>query len=86
MAGLLLQLEGHVLGHMTEPGALPESLDEATLHTPGAAVVVDARKPFEQGVGEARDGVTRILLKDAEGDHEMHSRVVGPDVATAIDP
>ena len=41
---------------------------------------------LQEPVGEAREGVGRVLLEGAEVDDEMDGRVVGPDVAAAVDP
>src|SRR5699024_2705179 len=49
---LLLELEGHVLRDVPEPGALQHSLGEAAPDPPRAGVVVEPGEELEQALGE----------------------------------
>ena len=85
VAGLLLQLQGGVLGDVTEPGALLEPLEEAAAVAPRARVPGDAGQRVEQPVDEPGQGVGREVLERTEVDDQVDRRLEGPHVRTAVD-
>ena len=84
MAGLLLQLQGDVLGDVTQPGAFAQALDEATLDPARAAVILQRGEELEEPIGESVDRVGRIVLQHTEIHDQVDRRLIGPDVAAAI--
>ena len=86
VANRLLQLQGDVLGHVAEPGALVQPLHEPAPTAAAAGVVGQPGQPLDQRVGEAGQLVGGEVLQDAEVDHQLDGRLVVPDVRTAVDP
>jgi hypothetical protein len=74
MAGLLLELQGDVLGDVAEPGALAQPLDEAALASARAGVLGQPGQQAEQPVDEAREGVGGVVLERAEVDEQVDRR------------
>ena len=68
VAGLLLQLQGHVLGDVPEPGALLQPLEEAAAVAARAGVPGQPGQRLEQPVDEAGDGVGGVVLEGAQVD------------------
>ena len=65
--GLLLQLQCDVLGHVPQPGALPQPLDEAAPHALGAGVVLQPGQQLDEPVGEAGQGVAGVAPRARRG-------------------
>ena len=83
--GLALELERHVLGDVTHPGAVTETLDEAAGPVQRAAVVVQTGQEIDQCIGEGRQGVRGPVLEHAEIDEQPDRRLVGPVVGAPQD-
>src|SRR5258706_2261509 len=85
-AGEVLELEGDVLGDVAGPGSIAEPRDEAAATAEAAGVVLEAREELDEGVGEARDLVRRVVLEDAEIDDHPDDRFACPVVGATEDP
>jgi hypothetical protein len=70
---------------MSHPGSLAQALHEAAGDPAGARVLGQPREQPEELVGEAFDGVRRVILEAAQVDDQVDGRFVGPDVGSAID-
>ena len=80
VADRLLQLQGDVLGHVAQPGALLQPLHEPAAPTAAAGVVAQTRQPLQQALGEAGDQVGGEVLQHAQVDDQLDRRLVVPHV------
>ena len=83
--GLPLQLQGDVLGHVPQPGALAQPLHEPAPAPDPAGVVDQAGQQLQQVVGEGGERVRGVVLERAEVDQQVDGLVVGPVVGSPVD-
>src|SRR5918992_38138 len=84
-AGLALQLQRDVLGHVPGPRPAAQPPLEAARAAGAAGVLPDAGEHLEQRVVEAGEPVRWELLEDAKVDDQLDRRVVAPVVGPAVD-
>ncbi len=85
-AGLALQLQRDVLGHVAQPGALAQAPGEAAGAARAAGVAADLRQHVQQPLDEAGNGARRELLQHAQVDHQLDGGLVAPVVRPTVDP
>jgi hypothetical protein len=82
----LLQLQRHMLGHVPDPGAFVQALDETAAPAAAARVVLQAGQPRHQSVRETGQLVGGEFLEHSEVDHQLDGRLVVPHVRPAVHP
>ena len=83
--GEVLELQGDVLGDVADPGAVAQPADEAPASPQRAGVVLERRQERDEGVGEVRELVRRVLLQDAQVHEHPDDRLARPVVGAAQD-
>ncbi|MEZ5157323.1 MAG: hypothetical protein R2687_00675 [Candidatus Nanopelagicales bacterium] len=66
VASLGLQLQRHMLGHVTEPGALPQPFEEPATTSGGTGMLTHPGQDVDQPVHEPGDPGTGPLFEFAE--------------------
>jgi hypothetical protein len=87
--GQPLELEGHVLGDVAQPGALPDHLEESPWYARCAFVLGEARQQLDEPVGEAGElageGVALVLQVQDHPDDGLLAPEIGSRQGADLD-
>src|SRR6185503_17670387 len=84
-ADLLLDLDRHVLGDVTQPRPLGEALQKAACGSLRTMMFLQARQQLLELVAEARDVVRGALAEGPEVDPHPDAGPIGPEVRSVQD-